>query len=154
MRKPKPSYETSAIETRHALVRRLSADGLSVPQIAAAVGLNRATVQVIRKRLGLSRTVPRPYPPETWERAEQLLDGGASYREVARTLGVSDQTIINHLPGRGWSEQQRVEYLRALGTHDPDYAWLRHKYGGPFEEHHLKGRAVEAALQPKEDGRG
>lgn len=41
--------------------------------------------------------------------AEQLLDDGASFREVARTLDRNPSVICRHFPGRGWTAQQKSE---------------------------------------------
>lgn len=42
-------------------------------------------------------------------RAAELLDGGASYREVARTIGRSASVICRRFPGRGWTLEQVAE---------------------------------------------
>lgn len=57
---------------------------------------------------------PRRYPPETWERAEQMLDDGCSASEVSRTLGPKVSSILARFPGRGWTPQQSNEHRRAL----------------------------------------
>lgn len=47
------------------------------------------------------------------ERAAAMLDDGASFREVARTLGRSDMTIGNHFRGRSqWNKYRGMEYQR------------------------------------------
>ena len=38
--------------------------------------------------------------------AARLLADGCSYRETARTLGVSHSTVMHYLPGRGWTPTQ------------------------------------------------
>ena len=42
--------------------------------------------------------------------AKALLDDGASYTEVARTLGCSRFWVSKHFPGRGWTSQQGGAY--------------------------------------------
>lgn len=42
-------------------------------------------------------------------RAAELLDGGASYREVARTIGRSASVLCRRFPGRGWTRDQVAE---------------------------------------------
>lgn len=47
--------------------------------------------------------------------ARRLLDEeGASYREVARTVGVSRWTIERHLPGRGWTSVEGGRFGNAV----------------------------------------
>lgn len=42
-------------------------------------------------------------------RAAELLEGGASYREVARTIGRSASVVCRRFPGRGWTPEQVAE---------------------------------------------
>lgn len=63
-------------------------------------------------------TQPRPgarhkRPPATaadYEKARQLLDDGASYREITRTLGISKTTLRAKFPGRGWTYKESGEF--------------------------------------------
>lgn len=43
--------------------------------------------------------------PRLLSQAARLLDDGAPYAEVSRTLGVSHRTLSRHLPGRSqWTD--------------------------------------------------
>ncbi len=70
------------------------------------------------------------YPLSVQERriAESLLDDGASYREVARTLGRSDLCIGRNFPGRSqWRKHCGMEYQKMRKALDaiPAYAGAR-----------------------------
>lgn len=47
--------------------------------------------------------VVRPGNEKAFLWARGLLDGGASYGDVARTVGVDRSTVVRWLPGRGWT---------------------------------------------------
>ncbi|MFA4083637.1 helix-turn-helix domain-containing protein [Mycobacteroides salmoniphilum] len=44
--------------------------------------------------------------PEELEQAQVMLDDGASYHEVGRSLGRSPGTIQRHFPGCSWTQDQ------------------------------------------------
>ena len=64
------------------------------------------------------RTKPKPVwihgklqvPQVKLDEAEGLLDDGASYYEAARTVGIRSETLRQHFPGRGWSQEQVIDY--------------------------------------------
>lgn len=92
----------------------LSLQGLSVAEVARLTGFHRRTIERARARAGIAGPTPASMGPEEIERAEQMLADGASYREVARTIGVCWTTVRRHFPGRGWTPQQAAEYRTAL----------------------------------------
>ncbi len=97
------------------LFRELDAAGLSGSQIAERLGCSKRQVERIRDALGLKRGRPHfKYPQSVRDEALRLLDDGASYHEVARTLDVRDTTIRKWFPGRGWTHSQAVEYRHML----------------------------------------
>lgn len=49
-----------------------------------------------------------------WALAERLLDDGASYTEVSKTLKVKRETVARRFPGRGWTHKQGGEYGYAI----------------------------------------
>ena len=51
-----------------------------------------------------------PHPTEIRERALALLQDGASYTEVGRTLGVKHSTVSGWWPGYGWTQRQGGSY--------------------------------------------
>lgn len=48
------------------------------------------------------------------QRALALLKDGASYTDVAETLGVSRKMVARRLPGYGWTHRQGGAYGRML----------------------------------------
>lgn len=53
---------------------------------------------------------PKRYPPEFRRRVLDLLDSGKRVTQVARDLGVSDQTVCN------WRRQESIDRGQAVGT--------------------------------------
>lgn len=94
--------------------------GMSARQLAERFGVTDRTVQRWRNRLGVTH---RPYiekhPDSDRSMAEYLLDQGCSFLEAARTVGVSDMTIVRWFPDRKpWTKQECGEYavmVRQLG---------------------------------------
>lgn len=80
------------------------------------LGMSERTVYRIRRdHLKLSDAPPfRPLTQDEKRQAEQLLDDGASFREVADTLGREASTIARHFPGRGWQPVQSGHYARFM----------------------------------------
>jgi transposase-like protein len=94
-------------------IERMHKDGWSAPRIAAELGCSAETVRRWRKREGLQPPRPAnawaPITPERKEAARRLLDDGAPYEEVSRTLGMTTVTLKRHFPGRQWTRQQAGE---------------------------------------------
>lgn len=101
------------IAARHARIAELTRAGLSQAQIAAIVGITPRSVCRTRKKLGLSRPLSGLHmTPDEIARAQALLDDGASYKEVARTLGRSSWSLRNRFPGYAFTVEQSVEAYR------------------------------------------
>src|SRR5690606_9276142 len=94
----------------HEEIARLTRAGVSAPQIATRLGCTTRTVTRVRAELGLTQSMPanacRPISAARLARAQELLDDGASFTEVGRTLGVSFGTLRKHFPGRQWSADE------------------------------------------------
>lgn len=129
-RNPDAKKSRTNVSARAERIRVLTLLGATRQEIADELDIATATVSRVRRKLGMQIRNPGPYAEEVFDRALTLLDDGASYAEVARTLGVSAWSIAHRFPGRGWTQHQRLEYLRAIGAHDPNYAWLRNSKGG------------------------
>lgn len=103
---------------RQARIEQLSRAGLTVTAIAAELGVCTATVVTARARAGLTKYQVRPFTPEEDERIDAMLTDGASYKEVARTIGRHRQSIARRFPGRGWSTADRDAHTRVVrGAH-------------------------------------
>lgn len=81
-------------------------------EISRRLGVNRGTVTRIRKSEGIpSYRQKRVVSAERLERAARLLNDGASYAEVSRTLSMSTGTLRKYFPGMAWGRAQIDEYL-------------------------------------------
>lgn len=99
-----------AVNARRDRIAELFRQGLTPPVIANKLGISERTVDRAKSARGLTR--PRPPEPLTsalFERAKALLDDGASYFEVQRTIGVSHNTIRRHIPGYEYTRAQICE---------------------------------------------
>lgn len=79
-------------------------------QIAEALGCSVRTVEKIRQELGISGPGAVPYSDETKAKAREMLEEGASYNEVSRTLGIPTRRLSGWFPGMGWTAKQAAEY--------------------------------------------
>lgn len=104
----------------------LHAKGMSVADIAVRVGRNPKTILAWRHRL--NGTVPAPQKrltPEEEKIAEQMLDDGASYAEIGRTLGYDGSAISWRFPGRGWTSLQTGQFVSMLRKYNNGYSSQR-----------------------------
>jgi DNA-binding CsgD family transcriptional regulator len=97
-------------------VRRLFEAGTSNRQVASIMNISRKTAERIKAELGLvKRAEFVPIPQETQDRAREMLEDGASYREVQRTLGLGDRWLRSHFPGMGFkSPTEAAQYRKML----------------------------------------
>ena len=102
------------------LLRHLHNMGLSAAQIAERAGCTARTVTRWRASEGLTQpgpvTVGVRVSAERLAAAERMLDDGAPYQEVARTLGMHQHTLRRHFPGRQWTKHQSGVFA-AMVTH-------------------------------------
>ncbi|QDH91840.1 helix-turn-helix DNA-binding domain protein [Mycobacterium phage Phrappuccino] len=97
---------------RRRLVVAMTRDGHSIREIAEVLDLTPRSVQRHRHDAGITRPPNNdPLTAEECATARALLEDGASYREVARTLGRSAVTLRRRLPGYGWDREQLLDYL-------------------------------------------
>jgi IS30 family transposase len=96
----------------HERLRALANDGLSIIQIAEAMGVTTRTVSRQKRAIGISRPKPESRPLEEWApKAARLFDEGYSQQSVAELTGVCCQTVSRHFPGRGWTRHQTGQYV-------------------------------------------
>lgn len=114
------SYNAQQKEAADQMAERvveLTQKGKTTLGIAVRLGISERTVTRLRQRAGASLSGPVvPYPAEVWERAEEMLDDGASRAEVARTLGMNYSTVRYHFPDRGWTPEQRRAHAQQMRT--------------------------------------
>lgn len=90
-------------------IAELTRQKYTADRIAAIERITPRSVHAARRRLGIAQPPAKPFTNAEYTRAEELLDDGASYRDVAATLGRDPKTIAYHFPGRGWSHEQSNE---------------------------------------------
>ncbi|AEK07823.1 DNA binding protein [Mycobacterium phage Yoshi] len=90
----------------------MTREGCSAKHIGEVVGCSDRTVVRVRAA-GDARLASAQFVPLSQEQkdfAQYLLDDGAPYNEVARTLGVSRTTVEKYFPGYRWSKKQAAEF--------------------------------------------
>ncbi|AYD86888.1 DNA binding protein [Mycobacterium phage MilleniumForce] len=95
------------------MILSMTREGCSARHIAEVVGCSSRTVVRVRADGDARVMGPELFTPLTQEQkdfARYLLDDGAPYNEVARTLGVSWTTIERNFPGYGWTKRQAAEF--------------------------------------------
>lgn len=102
MTKPTPTHIVEEILRLHATHQHTNG------QIADMFGISTSTVVRYLSMHGKTRRVG--LNEDETRHAQQLLDAGCSYREVARTLNRDKQLISRHFPGRGWSKSDGALY--------------------------------------------
>ncbi|MGQ9348911.1 helix-turn-helix domain-containing protein [Mycolicibacterium gilvum] len=111
--KRNPDYQ-ALIQERCERVAAMTRAGYTASQIAVILRITERTVQRYRVRTGCSQPAPLPLTPEEITRAEELLEDGCSLSEVARTIGRSHDAVVRRFQGRGWTRQQRAEFLHMV----------------------------------------
>lgn len=94
----------------------MTRQGYSARRIAEALNTTARTIVRHRNALGIAQASNPPHPKEVRDRAKELLDDGASYSEVARTVGASITQISRWHPGRGWDGHTCTEYATLCRT--------------------------------------
>jgi DNA-binding CsgD family transcriptional regulator len=88
-------------------ILQLSREGLSVKQISQLVGITGRSVQRTRARFrNAPAVIATPLTAAQLSFAHALLENGAPYSEVARTLGCNYTTVRRHFPGYDWTLRQ------------------------------------------------
>lgn len=91
-------------------IAELTRAGRSASQIAAELHVTARTVARARARMGIAKPCRITLTDDELRRAAALLEDGASYAEVARTLGRSIAAICKRFPGRSaWKQGSGYE---------------------------------------------
>lgn len=100
----------------------LQRQGKSATEIAAEMRVDPRTVTRWRRKAELTRkTSPlagQPASRERLSRALVLLEDGASYKEVCRTLHMNPRTVRQHFPGYGWSKLESSQLAAVVRRHN------------------------------------
>ena len=116
---------------RYARVAELTAAGWTAPAIAKEMGTTVRTV--VRARAATGCRVRPPLPQLTDDqiaRAKALLEDGASYYDVAETVGCGISTLRARFPGYSWTMREAGQYRAAL-HHAANASWHLAKMGAP-----------------------
>ena len=100
------------VQHRHNTVIELTRQGYSSTFIADKLGITKRSVQRHRRQAGLSQTTRPSYTQAEIAQAQALLEDGASYLEVARTLQRGVEALRKRFPGYGWTKSQACMYGR------------------------------------------
>ena len=101
---------TEAKQHRYDTIIILTRQGYSAEHIARLLGITTRSVVRNRRKAGIAQP-PAPYLSDAeLATAQTLLEDGASYGEVGRTLGRSQSAIANRLPGYAWNRDQSSAY--------------------------------------------
>lgn len=97
-------------------IAELTRQHYTAEEIARMVGVTARSVVRARARTGVTRPKAPLLTDSERERIEKLLDDGASYNEVARTVGRNLSCIRYNFPDRGWTAAQGTEFRTLLRT--------------------------------------
>jgi DNA-binding CsgD family transcriptional regulator len=92
----RPAEETNERRDR---VTQLTHQGHTAKHIAALLGVTPRTVTRDRAARGITQPQPTRVSEAEFERAKTMLEDGASYEEVARTLRRSHTAFRRRFPG-------------------------------------------------------
>lgn len=95
------------------IFRQMHDLGLSGVRIAQELGITTVSVYRIRKELGLETGAVR-MTEERRAKIKAMLDDGASWMEIKKTLGVQHATMQKHFPGTQWTPEQTKEHVTAV----------------------------------------
>lgn len=110
---PKFEPKTRSNQMDPEKVREMTELGMTAKQVAEELGVTPKAVLRVRSRLGIVKAAP-PFSEQELRRADELLTDGASYKDVALTLGRSIGAIHKRFPGRGWTPKQCGELAGAI----------------------------------------
>ncbi len=106
----------SVSDARRARIGSLSSEGKSVREIAWALDVSTSAVVRHRQVTGSGRWRRRLFSAQEISECIALLTDGASYNEVARSVGRSVGVIARRFPGFGWTADDEREFSRSRRT--------------------------------------
>lgn len=99
-------------ECEHAVLALIE-QGVSINAIAKRLHIGKRKIARVRKRHGLAAAAAKVALTAAEQRlALELLEGGASYKEVGRTMGRSAAHLGRKYPGYAWSHQACGKFTR------------------------------------------
>src|SRR6516165_9652663 len=104
-----PGQEHPRTAERRDRVAELTHQGLTAGTIAEILGITKRSVQRHRSERGVTQPPPIHMTDRELLRAKEMLEDGASCREVARTLGRTHRTILKRFPECKWTKSQRLQ---------------------------------------------
>jgi DNA-binding CsgD family transcriptional regulator/DNA-binding transcriptional regulator YiaG len=87
--------------------------GLTPKQIAAEMGCSIEQVYRFRREFGVAKpdhTKTLPPMEERLKQAAKMVEEGASFAEICRTVHIHRETLNKHFPGKQWTHRQAVEH--------------------------------------------
>lgn len=102
--------DRNAIAERRRRVAELTRTGMTLRQVAKAVGVTRRTVSRDRVALGITKPPPPPWTQAEDDRALQLLADGCSLRDVSDTLDRNYEAVCYRFRHLGWTNAQTGAY--------------------------------------------
>ena len=106
--------EPEEIEWLHARIIEYTREGMSRSLISEVLNISKRTLDRVRKESGLTRPAGRPFTSEEIEQIEQMLEDGVSMREISRTTGRHQASLMNRYRGRSQWTQSMGGQLRAM----------------------------------------
>jgi DNA-binding CsgD family transcriptional regulator len=88
--------------------------------IAKVIGCSVATVNTYRRQIGKSNPPGNEYtkslPPfaERLKEAERMVEEGASFAEIQRTLHLSREVLAREFPGKQWTLEQTIQHALSI----------------------------------------
>lgn len=101
------------------MIRTYLEQGKDRAEIAELTGAARETIgRIKRDELKMPMKPQIRYSDEVRARAKAMLEDGASYLEVERTLGPKARTLSKWFPGMGWDPRDAVTYRHMMRVMD------------------------------------
>ena len=107
----RPAEETNQRRDR---VTQLTHQGHTAKQIANLLGVSPRTIIRDRAARGITQPQPSRVSDDEFSRAKEMLEDGASYEEVARTLRRSHTAFRHRFPGYTLTKEEAA-HRAALG---------------------------------------